>query len=117
MLTIDGLLLPVPASLRVSYESVGRRETTADGSLTADRLALKRQAQAVWRGLDRAEAAQTLPTSNVIEYRLEGDNKVIFRPSGTEPKVKAYLFAKGTTRAEADAIIAKLSEASSKILS
>ncbi len=63
------------------------------------------------------EAAQTLPTSNVIEYRLEGDNKVIFRPSGTEPKVKAYLFAKGATRAEADAIIAKLSEASSKILS
>ena len=60
MLTIDGLLLPAPASLRVSYESVGRRETTADGSLAADRLALKRQAQAVWRGLDRAEAAQTL---------------------------------------------------------
>lgn len=35
----------------------------------------------------------------MIEYRLEDDNKVIFRPSGTEPKVKAYLFAKGATRA------------------
>jgi hypothetical protein len=46
------------------------------------------------------EPAQNLPPANVIEYRLEDDNKVIFRPSGTEPKVKAYLFSKGkTTRA------------------
>ena len=52
----------------------------------------------------------------MIEYRLEGDNKVIFRPSGTEPKVKAYLFAKGATRADAEVIRAKLDEASKKIL-
>ena len=62
------------------------------------------------------EAPQRLPAANVIEYRLEGDNKVIFRPSGTEPKVKAYLFAKGATRADAEAIRAKLDEASKKIL-
>ena len=63
------------------------------------------------------EAPQTLPASNVIEYRLEGDNKVIFRPSGTEPKVKAYLFANGKTREEAEARIAELSEAAQKVLS
>lgn len=62
------------------------------------------------------ESPQHLPAANVIEYRLEGDNKVIFRPSGTEPKVKAYLFAKGATRADAEAIRAKLDEASKKIL-
>lgn len=62
------------------------------------------------------EAPQTLPASNVIEYRLEGDNKVIFRPSGTEPKVKAYLFANGKTREEAEARIAELSEAAQKVL-
>ena len=62
------------------------------------------------------EAPQHLPAANVIEYRLEDDNKVIFRPSGTEPKVKAYLFAKGATRADAEAIRAKLDEASKKIL-
>ncbi len=45
--------------------------------------------------------ASTLPASNVIEYRLEGDNKVIFRPSGTEPKVKAYLCQR-QTREEAE---------------
>lgn len=63
------------------------------------------------------EPAQELPAANVIEYRLEDDNKVIFRPSGTEPKVKAYLFAKGATRAEAEAVRAKLQAAAEKVLS
>lgn len=67
-------------------------------------------------GLQKEEA-QVLPTANVIEFRLEDDNKVIFRPSGTEPKVKAYLFSKGATRAESTAVRAKLQEASEKILS
>ena len=63
------------------------------------------------------DAPQTLPPANVIEFRLEDDNKVIFRPSGTEPKVKAYLFSKGATRAESEAVRAKLEAASKEILS
>lgn len=63
------------------------------------------------------EAPQTLPPANVIEFRLEDDNKVIFRPSGTEPKVKAYLFSKGATRAESEAVRARLEAASKEILS
>lgn len=63
------------------------------------------------------EAPQTLPSANVIEFRLEDDNKVIFRPSGTEPKVKAYLFSKGATREESEAVRDKLREASETILS
>lgn len=63
------------------------------------------------------EAAQELPPANVIELRLEDDNKVIFRPSGTEPKVKAYLFSKGATREESEAVRAKLEAASKEILS
>lgn len=39
------------------------------------------------------EPAQTLPEANVFEMSLGGASKVIVRPSGTEPKVKAYLFA------------------------
>ena len=62
------------------------------------------------------EPAQKLPAANVIEFRLEDDNKIIFRPSGTEPKVKAYLFAKGATREEAEAVRAKLQEAAESIL-
>ena len=62
------------------------------------------------------EPAQKLPAANVIEFRLEDDNKIIFRPSGTEPKVKAYLFAKGATREEAEAVRAKLQAAAESIL-
>lgn len=60
---------------------------------------------------------QKLPRANVIEFRLKGDNKVIFRPSGTEPKVKAYLFSKGATRSDAEAVEAKLRTAAEGLLS
>ena len=63
------------------------------------------------------EPAQHLPASNVIEYRLEGNNKVIFRPSGTEPKVKGYLFACGSSRSESNATIERLEAACKEILS
>ena len=32
-----------------------------------------------------------LPSSNVLEYDLENNLKLIVRPSGTEPKIKVYL--------------------------
>ena len=62
------------------------------------------------------EPAQTLPPTNAIEYRLEGGNKVIFRPSGTEPKVKAYLFSVGKTREESEAQLAELRAAAEGLL-
>lgn len=41
-----------------------------------------------------ADLIQHLPASNVIELRLEDGSRVLVRPSGTEPKIKAYVFAK-----------------------
>ena len=52
--------------------------------------------------------AQVLPPSNVLEWRLAGGSRVLVRPSGTEPKVKAYVFAKGETSEEAEGLLAKL---------
>lgn len=43
-----------------------------------------------------------LPDSNVLEYVTDNGCRVIVRPSGTEPKMKAYLSASGKDRAEAD---------------
>ena len=43
-----------------------------------------------------------LPQSDVIEFRIPGNRKVIVRPSGTEPKMKAYLFAVGSSQAAAE---------------
>lgn len=42
-------------------------------------------------------AVLTLPKSNVLEFRTENGGKLVVRPSGTEPKIKAYIFAKGPT--------------------
>ncbi len=42
-----------------------------------------------------------LPDSNVLEYIMDNGTKVIVRPSGTEPKMKAYLSASGKSEAEA----------------
>jgi phosphoglucomutase len=63
------------------------------------------------------DGAQTLPAANVLEFRLAEGNKVIIRPSGTEPKIKAYLFSKGATREESEAIQAKLAAAAKELLS
>lgn len=49
-----------------------------------------------------------LPKSNVLAYTLTDGNKIIVRPSGTEPKIKAYITAIGKTKAEAQAIADKL---------
>ena len=38
----------------------------------------------------------TLPKANVLSYTLVGNAGLIFRPSGTEPKLKAYITAIGT---------------------
>jgi phosphoglucomutase len=53
---------------------------------------------------DYADSAATgLPSSNVLVYGLEGGATVIVRPSGTEPKIKAYYTTLGRDLAEAEA--------------
>ncbi|MCQ2463604.1 MAG: phospho-sugar mutase [Clostridia bacterium] len=49
-----------------------------------------------------------LPSSNVLEYRLEKGNRVIVRPSGTEPKIKIYITAIAPDEAAADALAEKI---------
>ncbi len=44
-----------------------------------------------------------LPKSNVLTYSLENGETVVVRPSGTEPKIKAYYTTKGTDLADAQA--------------
>ena len=57
-----------------------------------------------------------LPSANVVEFDVEGGNKVIVRPSGTEPKIKLYVFAKDADRAAADALLDALETAGRELL-
>ena len=63
-----------------------------------------------------AKTMLTLPKSDVLTFALEGGASVIIRPSGTEPKIKAYYTTTGATKADADALEAKLSAAFKAIL-
>lgn len=56
----------------------------------------------------KEESKITLPKSNVLAYTLTDGNKVIVRPSGTEPKIKAYITAVGTSEDNAKEIADKL---------
>ena len=67
--------------------------------------------------VDYATGVNGLPTANVVEFDLEGGNKAIVRPSGTEPKIKLYIFASGKDAAEADALLDSIEEDGRKLLS
>lgn len=56
------------------------------------------------RAVDFKKSEETgLPPANVLLYELENGATVIIRPSGTEPKIKAYFTTLGKDLAEAQA--------------
>ena len=57
-----------------------------------------------------------LPKSNVLAFCLENGNKVIVRPSGTEPKIKAYITAIGTDRQSADELAGVMVNAAGRFM-
>ncbi len=57
-----------------------------------------------------------LPKSNVLAYTLTDGNKIIVRPSGTEPKIKAYITAIGKDKESAQVIADKLIAEANEIM-
>lgn len=92
--------------LRMEYGFFAQRLLTFEyeGEDGANRMA------AIMKTLRTGEGNKTdyllddtgLPKSDVIEFRQSDGNKWIVRPSGTEPKLKAYLFASAETRESAE---------------
>ena len=63
-------------------------------------LALRDYKTGEIKNLSTGETAPTgLPSSNVLFFECEGDNSVVVRPSGTEPKIKFYLLINGENEA------------------
>ena len=73
---------------------------------TPDSLAHRR----VVRFDDLERPTDGLPPTNGVRLFLEGDVRIIVRPSGTEPKVKCYLEAISPTEDEATKILDLLEE-------
>ncbi len=57
-----------------------------------------------------------LPKSNVLSYRMESGDTFIVRPSGTEPKIKIYITAKGVSGKEAEEKLVTISEGVKNLL-
>ena len=56
---------------------------------------------------DGAKSTMELSGSNVLRYEMADGTSLIVRPSGTEPKVKVYILANGSSRADCDEKVAK----------
>ena len=65
---------------------------------------------------DGGEEVIELPKSNVLAFALEKGNKVIVRPSGTEPKIKAYITAVGDSKDAANALAKELIAAADEFM-
>ena len=57
-----------------------------------------------------------LSGSNVLRYEMADGTSLIVRPSGTEPKVKVYIMAKGDSKADAAAKVDALAAAAKEIV-
>ena len=49
-----------------------------------------------------------IPPSDVLKFYLEDGSWYAIRPSGTEPKIKIYLYTKGSTSEKADKNLANM---------
>ena len=56
---------------------------------------------------DGSKTTMELSGSNVLRYEMADGTSLIVRPSGTEPKVKVYILANGSSKADCDAKVAK----------
>ncbi len=70
----------------------------------------------VARLVDYKQEGTGLPKADVLAFELMGGCKVMVRPSGTEPKLKAYLFSRGADKTEAEATERKLHQGLTELL-
>ncbi len=94
----------IMASLR------GNAPTEIDGKKVVQFIDYKKETKmSILNSRDGEE--QILPRVNVLQFDLEDEEKVIIRPSGTEPKIKAYTFVKGSSTDDANKKLEELNAA------
>lgn len=60
--------------------------------------------------IEGKEVTTDLPVSDILEFYLQDNCKLIIRPSGTEPKIKIYYFSTAKTLEKAKEIVKMLSD-------
>jgi len=65
---------------------------------------------------DMSIGSDELPATDGLMFVLTDNRRVIIRPSGTEPKLKCYLQAVGSSAEEAEALLAELTESCRELL-
>ncbi|MEE0846206.1 MAG: phospho-sugar mutase [Eggerthellaceae bacterium] len=104
-------------TISIAYPGADGAQRMAD---IMERLRTQPPAQAAGRAIaetvDYAQGVADLPKANVVEFRLVGGGKLIVRPSGTEPKIKAYLFAKAPDQPGAVAMLDELEQTARELL-
>ena len=70
----------------------------------------------VLSALDYAKGIDGLPAENMLQFVLEDNCSVIVRPSGTEPKLKTYIYVSAASEAQAMQLADKLITSSKELL-
>lgn len=70
----------------------------------------------VLSALDYAKGIDGLPAENMLQFVLEDNCSVIVRPSGTEPKLKTYIYVSAASEAQAMQLADKLIASSKALL-
>lgn len=70
----------------------------------------------VLSALDYAKGIDGLPAENMLQFVLEDNCSVIVRPSGTEPKLKTYIYVSSASEAQAMQLADKLIASSKALL-
>ncbi|MEY3663174.1 MAG: hypothetical protein RI919_690 [Actinomycetota bacterium] len=65
---------------------------------------------------DLSQGSADLPPTDGLRFDLADSRRVIVRPSGTEPKLKCYLQAVGSSKQEADELLSSVDAAMREIL-
>ena len=80
----------------------------------AEKINVTRQAVSNWENGKTEPTGQ--PKSDVLYYTLENEDKIIIRPSGTEPKIKIYVLAHGENKTSLDEKIKIYKESAKKLM-